>query len=92
MTMDEPWRQLRVGDRIRIVRLPSGVDTPGYRFHRDTRRLYNRLIARRRSLRICEIAWGLPWIECRFKRKAGRWEYHYLAVNDDSWVRVKTRG
>ena len=61
MPTDEPWQQLRVGDRIRIVRLPSGVDAPGYTFHR---------IARRRSLRICEIdSSGLPWVECRFKRK-----------------------
>ncbi len=90
--MEEPWRSLRVGDRIRIIRMPSGVDEPGYTFHRDTRSLYKRLIARGRSLRICEIdAWGLPWIRCKFHRKDGRWEYHSLAVNDDSWVRVKHR-
>jgi hypothetical protein len=91
--MEEAWRALRIGDRIRIVRMPSGVDAPGYTFHPDTRRLYKRLIARRRSLRICRIdAWELPWIHCRFKRKDGRWEYHSLAVNDDSWVLVKHRG
>jgi hypothetical protein len=33
----------------------------------------------------------LPWIQCRFRRKNGGWEYHWLAINDDSWVRVKTR-
>jgi hypothetical protein len=90
--MGEPWRELRVGDRIRVVRMPSGVDAPGYIFHRDTRRLYKRLIERRRSLRICRIDdWGLPWIRCQFKRKDGRWEYHSLAVNDDSWVLVQRR-
>ena len=90
--MDEPWRKLTVGDRIRIVRMPSGVDAPGYTFHRDTRNLYKRLIARGYAQRISEIdEWGLPWIECRFLLPDGRWEYHFLAVNDDSWVLVNTR-
>jgi hypothetical protein len=90
--MVEQWRELRVGDRIRIVRMPTGVDAPGYTSHRDTRRLYQRLIARRRSSRVFEIDdWGLPWIRCRFCRKHGIWEYHSLAINDDSWVRVKPR-
>ena len=90
--VEEPWRELRIGDRIRIVRMPSGVDAPGYTFHRDTRRLYECLIARGRSLRIFRIDdWGLPWIRCRFKCKDGRWEYHSLAVNDDSWVPVRRR-
>jgi hypothetical protein len=35
--------------------------------------------------------WGLPWIRCRFRRKDGSWEHHYLAIHDDSWVRVKPR-
>lgn len=90
--MSEPWQSLQVGDRIRIVRMPSGVDAPGYTFHDDTRALYERLIARGRALRIAEIDdWGLPWIHCRFKRPDGTWEYHALAVNDDSWVRVRPR-
>lgn len=90
--MREPWRDLRVGDRIRIVRMPSGVDDPGYTFPKETRLLYNRLIARGRSSRIYKIDdWGLPWINCRFKRKDGRLTHHSLAVNDDSWVRVKRR-
>ncbi len=88
----EPWRSLRVGDMVRIVRMPSGVDAPGYTFHRDTRRLYKRLIERRRSLRVFRITEdGLPWIHCRFRMKNGRWEYHWLAINDDSWLRVKHR-
>ena len=42
---NEPWRELRLGDCVRIVRLPSGVDEPGYTFLPPTRRLYERLIA-----------------------------------------------
>jgi hypothetical protein len=90
--MSESWRDLRIGDRIRIVRMPSGVDAPGYVFPPCTRRLYEKLITRRRSLRVYEIdEWGLPWIQCRFRQKNGTWLYHALAVNDDSWVRVKRR-
>ena len=90
--MTEPWQSLRVGDRIRIVRMPSGVDAPGYVFPACTRRLYERLIERGRPVRIFEITEnGLPWIQCRFKMPDGNWEWHYLAVNDDSWVRVRHR-
>jgi hypothetical protein len=35
--MTENWRKLRVGDRIRIVRLPSAATFPdGYVLPRDT--------------------------------------------------------
>ena len=86
----EPWQTLRVGDRVRIVRLPYYADMPDRSFHPETRRLYKRLIARRRSLRVYEVdeEYGLPWIACRFRMANGRWEYHTLAINDDSWVRV----
>lgn len=88
----EPWRSLRIGDLVRIVRMPSGVDERGYVFHKDTRRLYERLIDRRRPVRVYEIdKWGGPWISCRFRDTRGRWEYHSLCINDDSWVRVKHR-
>ena len=91
--MDEDWRKLRVGDRIRIVRMPSVAALDGYVFPRMTRRLYRLLIARKRPLRVYKIdePWRLPWIKCKFRTKKGRWEYHCLAVNDDSWVRVKSR-
>lgn len=91
-TVSEPWRKLRVGDRIRIVRLPSGVDAPGYQFPACTRRLYERLIERGRPLRISWIdEWKHPWIECQFKHSDGVWHSHILSVDDDSWVRVKPR-
>ena len=92
MSESEAWKSLRVGDRIRIVRMPSGVDEPGYTFHPETRRLYERLIERGRSLRIAELCdWGLPWIGCRFQLEDGTWEHHSLAVIDDSWVRLQSR-
>jgi hypothetical protein len=88
--MREPWEDLRVGDRIRIVRMPSFADTPGAAFFPETRRLPKKLIARRRPVRVFQLdEYGLPWIRCRFRLRNGSWEHHWLAVNDDSWVRVK---
>jgi hypothetical protein len=89
----EPWRDLRLGDRVRIVRLPSGVDEPGYTFLPPTRRLYERLIAGGRTFRIREIdQWGYPRIPIRVRRKSGAIEHHTLALCDDSWVRVQDEG
>jgi hypothetical protein len=90
--MGEPWRDLCVGDRIRLVAMPSDFAQPGYYLHPSTRRVYARLIARRRSVRVFRIdEWGLPWIRCNFRRKDGRWEYHTLAFNHDGWVWVRHR-
>ena len=90
--MAEPWRDLKVGDRIRIVRMPWDAVQPRCVFFPETRRLYKKLIARRRSVRVFQIdEWQHPWISCRFRRKNGSWEIHWLKVNDDSWVKVKTR-
>lgn len=74
---------------MRIVRLPSGIDAPGYVFHRETRQLYLRLIAGRRSHRIALIdEWGVPWIDSKHRDSRCGWIYHSLALNDDSWVAV----
>jgi hypothetical protein len=85
-------RELRVGDRIRIVGIP-GEGMPGYFLHRDTRRVYKLLIARRRSVRIYEIdGYGYPWYQCRFRTRNGQWEYHSLMVAqyDNNWIKVKS--
>ena len=92
MSIPESWRDLRVGDRIRIVRLPTAWGQRGYHVPPCTRRLYMRLIQRRRPVRVYRIDdWGLPWIACRFRRRNGAWVYHFLDINDDSWVRVRKR-
>ena len=91
--MHKTSHELRVGDRIRIVRLPSAWDRPAYLVPPCTRRLYRRLIARGRPVRVYEIdRQGLPWIHCRFRRPDGRWEHHFLAIDAGSWVRVRKRG
>jgi hypothetical protein len=86
------WKSLRVGDRIRIVEVPSEFFHEGYYIHRDTLRAYRRLVARGRPLRVCKVdEWSVPWVRCCFRRKNGRWEHHSLAVNHDGLVRVKPR-
>ena len=86
-------RKLKVGDRIRIVSVP-GEGVAGYWMHRDTRRVFKKLIARNRTVRIFKFdEYGMPWYECRFKRRNGRFEIHWLNVSDDedNWVLVQTR-
>jgi len=83
---------LRVGDRIRIVRLPGAFAIPGYRVHPDTRWVFESLLKRGRSLRVFKIdESGLPWIHCKFRRKNGSWRYDSLLVDNHAWVKVKKR-
>jgi hypothetical protein len=90
--MSEHGRDLQVGDRVRIVQLPSDWSRPDWRVDASTRRLYRWLIERRRSVRVSRLdEYGQPWIWCRSRQSGGRWIHHALALADDSWVRVKPR-
>ncbi len=87
------YQDLKVGDRIRIIRQP-GLGVPGYYIHRDTKRVFAKLIARKRSVRIAWIdEYGSPWYRCSFRSKRGRLEHHDLSVMDldDNWVKVVPR-
>lgn len=71
-----------------------GEGVPGYYLHRDTRRVFKKLVARGRAVRITRVdEYGSPWYTCRFRTKSGRWEGHDLAVCglDNNWVMVKPR-
>jgi len=87
-----PLRNLKVGDRVRLVHFPTEY-LPRHALHRETRQLYKRLLARRRSVRVNKIdELGMPWIRCQFRRKNGRWEYHGLLIGTESgWVKVRRR-
>ena len=85
-------KRLRIGDWVRVVRLPTCQGVVGGGLHSSTLRLYKRLIARGRPSRVFQIdEYGHPWIYCRFRRKDGKWDISWLAINDDSWVLVKSR-
>src|SRR5262245_21442256 len=87
----ELWRQLKVGDKVRLFEAPREFLREGYGIHEETLWVYKKLVERRRPLRVYEIdAWGLPWVKCNFFRQ-GKWEYHYLAFNHGGLVRVKPR-
>jgi len=90
--MGEVWQDLRVGDRIRLVAEPPEWQRPGYQLPPCTLRLWRRLIARGRPLRVFEVdKWGAPWVRCRFRRPDGSWGHHFLAIVESGWVRVKPR-
>lgn len=89
--MTELWRKLKIGDRIRLTEMPPEFLREGSYLHPDTKRVYKKLIARNRPLRICQVRDGGPWIHCRFRRKNGRWEYHWLLFNHGGIVRVSRR-
>jgi hypothetical protein len=77
------WKNLRVGDRVRFVRMPTFEGVAGGGPLPETKQLYKRLIARSRPPRVFQIdEYRLPWIQCRFRRKDGKWEHHWLAIND----------
>jgi len=82
-------KDLTVGDRIRII----GIPETDY-LHQDTMRVFKKLIARKRSVRIDRIdEYGSPWYTCRFRKKSGQWEWHTLAICDgeNNWVKVRKR-
>jgi len=89
------WRELRVGDQVRIVSIPAAdqrqFEETGDNF---TVRVLRRLIKKRSVRTITKIdEYGQPWFEYRFRNRAGRTEYHTLAImmGNESWVLVKSR-
>ena len=84
--------ELKVGDKIKILSVP-GEGIPNYYIDKDTVRVYKKIIARKRPVRIYEIQDGQPWYAVKFRRKNGKWEYHFLSVMDEdaNWVPVKRK-
>jgi hypothetical protein len=83
--MNEAWRNLRVGDQVRIIQLPSEFQLPGYKLSTETRILYEHLISVKAILTVELIdEHRLPWVAYQW-HKDGEIEYHSLAVDDNSW-------
>jgi hypothetical protein len=85
-------KRLKIGDRVRLVHLPTEFSQPGYHLHRDTLRVYKRLVALRKTLTVNEIdSYRLPWVQFRLRREDGGYEHHFLAINHDGLVLVRRR-
>jgi hypothetical protein len=81
------WQKLKVGDKVRLAEMPPEFLVEGYYLHRDTKRLYKRLVARRRHLRIAWIdEFGFPWAQCRADKV-----WHAIALNHGGLIKVKKR-
>ena len=85
---------LKVGDRIRILSVPTAdaVDAAAKMRRADpfaqwTMRILQRLADRKDIVRIDTIdEYGQPWFSYHFRNKRGAWEYHSLAIMEpDSW-------
>lgn len=86
--------QVRVGDWVRILGLPVWYGKPASLLHPDTKRVFMRLAARGRPQRVYKIEpGGYPWIRCRFRRKNGSWESHFLGLypSEGKWSVVRKR-
>ena len=81
--------QLKVGDRVRILGVP-GEGRTGYYIHRDTVRVYRKILERKRPVRICCVDEFGPWYHCRLRGRDGRLELHWLLVTDDdrNWIKM----
>ncbi len=80
-----------MGDRIRIVRIPSLFSASHYHNGEweDTFALYRLLIANKEVLEIREVDEYGPWIDYVTFDEDGTKVYHSLYVKDDSWERVE---
>ncbi|MCA9322294.1 MAG: hypothetical protein KDB53_16250 [Planctomycetes bacterium] len=90
--MPDP-RELRVGDRVRFVSLPTEWESPTYSIQADSVKFMRTLIARNYSQRISEIdEHGFPAICATIRDRKGQVSSHWwLIVETTGWVRVKPR-
>ncbi len=85
------WQCLRVGDLVRLTRLPKDFFVWS-KLHRETREAYRYLLNRRSPVRVVEVdEYGYPWIEFRFRDRTGKMGYHWLMINHGGIARVKRR-
>lgn len=85
-------RKLKVGDRVRIIRLPPIWNTAGYVVPLSTRRVFDQLFNRGRPVRVREVdERGDAWISCRLRGKDGRIVHHSITLDDGCWLRVVPR-
>ncbi|AMV20803.1 hypothetical protein [Planctomyces sp. SH-PL14] len=99
--MRDRWQDLRVGDRVRLLRVPEsdlrqrehelrvGTEMPGW-----TADTLERILAIDPVVTIDRIdEYGAPWFSYELIGADGEPEHHYLAITEDeSWELVEDPG
>ncbi|MGC4044667.1 MAG: hypothetical protein QM758_12805 [Armatimonas sp.] len=86
--VNENWKNLKVGDLVKIVRLPSDYNEELDNYDRELIGLYSTLMERGQFLAIDHIdEYGKPWVDFTIE-DGKKIAYHSLALNDDSWEYV----
>lgn len=86
---DQPT--LKVGDRVRVVRLPPAWFSPGFHVPSDTRRIYKLMISRRRAVRINEVDEHGAWVQLHVRDNRDRIVRHFVTLDDGCCVRARKR-
>jgi hypothetical protein len=84
-------KTLKVGERVRLVRLPPVWAEPWHHVPWSTREAYRRLMARRRPLRVDLVDEFGAWVRGRLRSRAGRIHEHLFVLDEGCWVRVMSR-
>ncbi len=88
-TDPEPWRDLRVGDPIRMTGIPVGWALPHAHVPSCTRKLVEKLVAGRTLLHVHHLDdLETPWILYESFDAEGRKQADFLSVHDLVWERV----
>jgi hypothetical protein len=81
--------QLKIGDRVRVIRLPPIWKRPDWHVPADTRRIYRLMISRRRAVRVYDVDRYGAWVRLIVRARSGRIHHHSITLDDGCWVRVK---
>jgi hypothetical protein len=98
--MGERWRELQVGDRVRLLRVPEADLRQRVQDLRDgagmagwTAETLERIMALDPVVTIDEVdEYGVPWFHCELTDENGAIEHHGLTITeDDSWEPVTVK-
>lgn len=88
--------ELKEGDLIRFVSEPTEWSKDGYLISECTRKLWQRLIDRKRPVKIYLDGGGMPWVKVKAIEGTMFGDrivtHHHLAIIENGgWVKVKRR-
>jgi hypothetical protein len=81
--MNPLFQQLQIGSKIKFLAPPSLEKDP------ELLEIFERIVARKLSIRISSFSLGLPSFNCKFKEN-GTWTYHHIMISpdDDNYIIV----